>query len=58
MVDMKTIPVGEKELETITSIYKSLQESNKNLWLMQGNILLASQNAHEASRESVKSETN
>ena len=50
MVDLKNIPVEEKELQTIAEIYKSLQDTNRNLWLMNGNILLASQNAHKKNR--------
>ena len=43
MVDLKNIPVEEKELKAIAEIYKSLQDTNRNLWLMNGNILLAKQ---------------
>lgn len=50
MADLKNIPVEDKELQTIAEIYKSLQDSNRNLWLMNGNILLASQNAHKKKR--------
>ena len=31
MADLKNIPVEDKELQTIAEIYKSLQDTNRNL---------------------------
>lgn len=50
MENTKIVPVEEKELQMITKIYKELQDSNRNLWLMNGNVLLASQDAHMKKR--------
>lgn len=50
MTDPKTLLVEDVELQIITEIYKQLQEENRNLWLGNGNLLLASQDAHKKSR--------